>query len=42
MSLAFFYAERSLPLMMLLAQDRLEQIYQARRHKSKLVVYFYD
>ena len=41
MSSAFFHAERSLGLMMLLTQDHLEQIYQslknqfARRHKSK-------
>ena len=48
MSLAFFLAERSLALMMLLTQDRLEQIYQAlknqyaHRHKSKLIVGFYD
>ena len=48
MFLAFFYAERSLPLMMLLAQDRSEQIYQdlqnhyPYRNESKLVVCFYD
>ena len=44
MSLAFFHAERSLVLMMLLTQDRFEQIYQAIkikytcRHESKLSV----
>ena len=33
MSLAFFYAKRSLVLMMLLTQDRLEQVYQALKNQ---------
>ena len=47
MSSVFFHVQRSLALMALLTQDRLEQIYQAvekqyARHKRKLIVYFYD
>ena len=48
MSLAFFHAERSLALMTLLIQDRVEQIYLALknqyacRNKGKVIVCFYD
>ena len=48
MYFSFFHTEKSLGLMTLLTQDRLEQIYQALKkqyahhHKSKLIVCIYD